>query len=129
MRKSLFLIFTFLSLTTFGQHLNCCETEKEVEFYLNGKWKLKNSDSKTIYYYSFKNGKGYLEYFKANDKEEGIFRTDNDAFVEIIKYENGFKIEYIYTFETMTLELKYLNSNKLILLRDGTEKEYYKIEE
>lgn len=129
MRKSLFLILTFLSMTAFGQHLKCCETEKEVEIYLSGKWKLKDSNSKTIYHYSFKNGKGYLEYFKEDDKEKGIFRTDNDAFIEIIKYENGFKIEFVYTFETLTLELKYLNSNKLILVRDGTEKEYYKIED
>ena len=127
MKITLILVLSFLPLTLFGQHLKCCETEKEVEEYLSGKWKLKDSDSKTIYKYWIEKGKLKLESYKSDDKEKGVHRMDNDAFIEVIKYENGFRLEYTHTFETIITELKYLNSVKFITVRDGEEREYYKV--
>ena len=129
MKKILILILTFLPLTLLGQQLKCCESEKEVESYLSGKWKIKNSDSKTVYHYWFENGKGNLEDFEAAENGEEIIVEDNHSFVEIIKYENGFKLKHTYLYGNWISELKYLNSKKLILLTDGKETEYYKIEE
>ncbi len=128
MKNILVLILCFFSLTLLGQNLECCKTEKDVENYLSGKWKLKGSDSKTIYRYWVEKGKVRLEYYKSDDKEKGIHRTDNDAFIGIIKYENGFKLDYTYPFDSVTAELKHLDSEKLIVVRDGEEREYYKIE-
>jgi hypothetical protein len=129
MKKTLILILTFLPLTLLGQHLKCCETEKGVESYLSGKWKIKHSDSKTVYHYWFGNGKGNLEEFQLTKNGEEIIVEDDHSFVEIIKYENGFKIKYTYLYGNWISELKYLNSKKLILITDGKETEYYKIEE
>lgn len=131
MRKILILLLTFLPLTLFGQHLKCCESENEVETYLSGKWKEKN-DSNTEIIYKFENGKGSIKYIQLNEVD-GITIEDHEQVVEIIKYENGFKIKFgdkgfdiIYT---SISELKYLNSKKLILITDGIETEYYKIAE
>ncbi len=127
MTKTLILIFTFLPLTLFSQHLKCCETEKEVETYLSGKWKVKDSPSKTVYHYWFENDKGNLEDFEPAEDGAEIIIEDNHSFVDIIKYENGFKLKHTYLYGNWVSELKYLNANKLILITDGKETEYYKI--
>ena len=129
MTKYLILLLTFIPLTLFGQHLKCCESKKEVESYLSGKWKVKGSDSKTVYKYWFENGKGNLEDFEPAEKGIEKIVEDSHKFVEIIKYENGFKLKYIYLYGDWISELKYLNSNKLILITDGEETEYYKVSE
>ena len=129
MTKTLILLLTFLPLTLLGQDLKCCESEKDVETYLSGKWKVKDSDSKTVYHYWFENGKGNLENFEPAEKGEKIIIEDNHSFVEIIKYENRFKLKHTYLYGDWISDLKYLNSNQLILIRDGKEKEYYKVSE
>src|SRR5690606_22680300 len=121
MTKYLILLLTFLPLTLFGQHLKCCESEKEVESYLSGKWKVKNSDSKTLYRHWFENGKGNLENFEPAENGEEVIVEDNHSFLEIIKYDNGFKFKYNCLYGDWISELKYLNSNKLILITDGKE--------
>jgi len=102
----------------------------EIETYLSGKWKIKDSNSKYVYHYWFENGKGNVEYFEpAKDETEIIMIEDNHSFVEIFKYNNGFKLKYIYQYGEYISELKYLNSTQLILITDGKETEYYKVEE
>ena len=88
---------------------------------------MKDSDSTTVYHYWFENGKGNLEDFEPAVNGEELIVEDNHSFVEIIKYENGFKLKYTYLYGDWISELKYLNSNKLILITDGKEKEYYKV--
>jgi len=129
MKKTLILILTLLPLTLLGQHLKCCETEKEVETYLSGKWKINDSDSKFIYHYWFEDGKGNVEDFEPAKYGVEMIIEDNHSFVEILKYDSGFKLKYIYLYGEYISELKYLNSNKLILITDGKETEYYKIAE
>ncbi len=131
MKKILILILTFLPLTLLGQHLKCCESEKEVESYLSGKWKQK-SDSNTEIIYTFENGKGRIKYIQLH-AIDGITIEDYKEVAEISKHENGFKIKFVNNnsdvIYTRTSELKYLDSKKLILITDGRETEYYKIEE
>ena len=38
-------MLTFSPLTLFGQSLECCETDKDVEKYISGEWKLKDFNS------------------------------------------------------------------------------------
>ena len=129
MKKTLILILIFLPLTLLGQHLKCCETEKEVESYLSGKWKIKNSDSNTIYHYWFEKGQGNLTEMEQTENEGEYMIIDDHPFVDIIKYDQGFKLKFTHLYSNWTSELKYLNSNKLILITDGRETEYYKIDE
>jgi len=129
MKKTLIIILTLLPLTLIGQQLKCCESEKEIKSYLSGKWKVKGSDSKTLYHYWFENGKGNLKYFEPAKNGEEIIVEDNHSFVEIIKYENGFKLKHIYLYGNWISELKYLNSSKLILITNGKETQYYKVSE
>mgnify|MGYP000684037076 CR=1 FL=1 len=55
MKKFLILLLIFLPLTIIGQELECCESEKEVETYLNGDWKKKDSEPNRQYRYEFNN--------------------------------------------------------------------------
>ncbi len=126
MKKILILIFTILPFISFGQHLKCCESEKEVEKYLSGKWKEKNDESNTVYEYWFENGKGHLSEIEIAENGDELIELEVQPFVEIIKYDDGFKIKFTYPYENWISELKYLNSNKLILITDGKETEYYK---
>jgi hypothetical protein len=126
MIKNLILLFTFLPLTLFGQHLKCCESEKEVESYLSGKWKEKNAESNTVYEYWFEKGNGHLSEIEIAENGDELIELDIQPFAEIIKYDGGFKIKFTYPNESWISELKYLNSNKLILITDGKETEYYK---
>ena len=129
MTKILILLLTFLPLTLFGQHLKCCESEKEVETYLSGFWKVKESESKTRYQYWFENGKGNLTEVELTEDENEYIVVDDHPFVEIIKYKNGFKLKYTDLSGSFISELKYLNSKKMILLTNGKEVEYCKISE
>jgi len=124
MKKTLILILTFLPLTLLGQHLKCCESKKEVESYLSGKWKIKNSDSKTIYHYWFEKQQGNLTEMERTENEYLII--DGHTFVDIIKYDQGFKLKFTSLYNNWTSELKYLNSNRMILVTDNKEVEYIK---
>lgn len=127
MTKFFILILIFLPLTLLGQQLKCCESVKEVESHLSGNWKVKDSDSKTVYHYWFEKGEGNLEDYEPAENGEQLIVEDNHSFVEIIKYENGFKLKYTYLYGEWISELKHLDSNKLILITDGKEREYYKV--
>lgn len=85
--------------------------------------------SKIVYQYWFENGKGNLEDFEPAKRGEEVIIEDNHSFVEFIKYEKGFKLKHIYLYGNWISELKYLNSNKLVLITEGKETEYYKIDE
>ena len=126
MTKTLILLLTFLPLSLFGQQLKCCESEKEVESYLSGKWKIKNSDSKTIYNYWFEKGQGNLTEMERTENEGEYLLIDDHPFVDIIKYDQGFKLKFTYLYSNWTSELKYLNSNRMILVTNGKEVEYVK---
>jgi len=131
MTKTLIFILTFFPLTLIGQQLKCCDSEKQVETYLSGKWQQK-SDSNTEIIYNFENGKGRIKYVQLHEVD-GITIEDHEEVVEIIKYENGFKIKFVDkgfdVIYTSTSELKHLDSKKLILITDGKETEYYRIAE
>ena len=122
------ILFLFFPLLVFGQHLECCETKKDIETYLSGKWEIADSASKTIYQYWFEDGKGHLDDYEPAEKEGELLVEDSHVFVEIIKYDNGFKLKYTYLYGNWISELKYLNAKKLILLTDGKEVVYHKIE-
>ncbi|WP_298894374.1 hypothetical protein [uncultured Psychroserpens sp.] len=126
MKKILILILTFLPMTLFGQHLKCCQSEKEVKSYLSGKWKERNTESNMVYEYWFENGKGHVSEIEIAENGDELIELEIQPFVEIIKYDQGFKIKFTYPYENWISELKYLNSNKLILVTNGKETEYYK---
>ena len=130
MIKTLILLLTFFPLTLIGQELKCCETIKEVETYLNGNWKKKDSEPNRQYRFEFKNGTGKFRIF--NVKENGTLENseENQPIIKILKTEKGFEIEHDFGGIKTYAGIKYLNSNKLIITRnDGAEKEYYRIAE
>ncbi|TYA78394.1 hypothetical protein [Seonamhaeicola marinus] len=127
MNKTLILILTLLPLISFGQHLKYCESAKQVESYLSGQWRENNAESKTVYKYWFTKGKGHLSESEISENGEELIELEVQPFVEIIKYDGGFKIKFIYQYETWISELKYLNSSKLVLKRNGVETEFYKL--
>ena len=129
MKRTLIFILTFLPLTLLGQHLKCCESEKEVESYLSGKWKIKNSDSKTIYHYWFEKGQGNLTEMEQTENEDEYIIIDDHPFIDIINYDQGFKLKFTHLYSNWVSELKYLNSTKMILVTNGKETEYYKFNE
>ncbi|WP_335966843.1 hypothetical protein [Galbibacter sp. PAP.153] len=128
MKKALILILPFLPLTLLGQELKCCKTEKDVETYLRGDWKKKDSDINRLYRNEFKNGKGKFKVFVIN--EDGTLNPveENVPEIRILKKSKGFEIENDFGVLKTITGIKYLDSNKLIVTRrDGAETEYYKI--
>lgn len=126
MKKMLNLILILLPLISFGQHLKCCKSVNQVESYLNGNWIEKKAEANTVYEFWFENGKGHLSEKEITENGDELIELEIQPYVEVIKYEGGFKIKFTYPYESWTSELKYLNSNKLILIRDGKETEYYR---
>jgi|TARA_R110002020_G_scaffold123474_6_gene279939 hypothetical protein len=124
--KFLLIILIFLPLTLFGQQLKCCETENEVRELVIGKWKAEKFDSNTFFEY-FGDSSG-IQYKIYNFDENGKlwFNEGDMADVEILRYEDGFKLKYSTMFEEWISELKYLNSTKMILITDGEEIIYHK---
>ena len=128
MRKTLFLLLIFLPLILIGQELECCKTEKDVETYLSGDWKKKDSDFDRLYRSEYRNGKGKFKVFIIN--EDGTLNPvkENVPVTKILKTENGFEIEHNFGGLKTFTGIKYLDSNKLIVTRrDGAETEYYKV--
>jgi hypothetical protein len=128
MKKVLLLILIFSPLNLIGQELECCKTEKDVETYLSGDWKKKDSDLNRLYRNEFKNGKGKFKVFVIN--EDGTLKPaeENVPEIRILKKDYGFEIEHDFGVVKTITGIKYLDSNKLIVTRrDGAETEYYKI--
>ncbi|MEM6685319.1 MAG: hypothetical protein AAF617_05930 [Bacteroidota bacterium] len=126
MKKIVILIIAITPLTVLGQHLKCCQSVTDVASYLSGIWKLQ-SDAESFFKYTFEDGKGHLtEMLAADEKGEYIVVNDH-PFVEIIQYEQGFKLKYIDLYHTSIVELKYVNAKKMILITDKKEIEYVKI--
>ena len=69
-----------------------------------------------------------LEAQKNDNKNLGSY-AKTERIIEIIKYDNGFKLKYTDLSGSFTSELKYLNSKKMILITDGKEVEYCKTSE
>lgn len=116
----------FLPLVILGQQLKCCESKKEVKLYLSGKWKIKNSDSKTIYHFWFEKGQGNLTEIEQVKNENEYIIVDDHTFVDIIECKQVFKLKFTHLHSNYTSELKYLSSNRMILITDKIEIEYIK---
>ena len=142
MKKILIVILTFLPLTLLGQHLKCCESEKEVELYLSGIWKQNDSNPEflyeykngkeikrkieTLYKYTFEKGQGHLTEMEQTENKSEYIIIDDHPFVDIIKYDQGFKLKFTHLYSSWTSELKCLNSDRMILVTNGKETEYVK---
>lgn len=120
----LIVIFSFLSFTTKGQELKCCESVNDVKQYLSGKWKVQNSDAKITYEYSFDEaGVGRL-----SEIENLMYVViEDDYSIDITKDTNGFRLKYTYLLGSYMSELKYLNSKRMILITEGKQVEYVKV--
>lgn len=129
-RTTLLLLLIFFPLFLIGQDLKCCESEKEIETYLRGSWKEKDSTAKRKYLYEFTDGIGKFQVFVI--KENGILERakGNPPDIRILKTGNGFEIEHDFGRLKTYMGIKYLDSFKLIVTRrDGIAKEYYKVHE
>lgn len=128
MKKILNIVLMVLPLVLSGQNLKCCKSVNQVESYLRGEWIENKVDSNTVYEFWFENGIGHLSEKEIAEHGEELIELEIQPYVEVIKYEGGFKIKFIYSNESWTSELKYINSSKLVLIRDGEETEYYRYE-
>ena len=130
MKTTLLLLLTFFPLILIGQDLKCCDSEQEIETYLSGNWKKKDSDEKQQYLYEFNDGIGKFKVFDI--KRNGILERAevNQPDIRILKSETGFEIEHDFGGLKTYAGIKYLDSTQLIVTRrDGAEKEYYKVPE
>ncbi|WP_417870954.1 hypothetical protein [Winogradskyella sp.] len=128
MKKILNIVLMVLPLVLSGQNLKCCKSVNQVESYLRGEWIENKVDSNTVYEFWFENGIGHLSEKEIAEYGDEVIELEIQPYVEVIKYEGGFKIKFIYPNESWTSELKYINSSKLVLIRDGEETEYYRYE-
>ena len=119
---------TSLSLTLFGQGLKCCESENEIETYLSGNWKMKDSDLKHQYSYEFNKGFGKFRIYLIKENGSLYEIKENQPAIKILKTKKGFEIDYNYGVLKTSAGIRHLDSTKLVLTRrDGVEREYYKI--
>ncbi|MEM6719063.1 MAG: hypothetical protein AAF611_07110 [Bacteroidota bacterium] len=128
MKKILITIIIIAPLTLLGQHVKCCQSITEVESYLSGTWRLA-SNPKFLFKYTFENGTGYISEMYESDQKGEYLVIDDHPFVEVMQYEQGFKLKYIDLYHTSVVELKYLNAKKMILVTDEKEVIYIKVSE
>ena len=128
MKKTFILIFVILPFFLSAQELKCCKTKQDVEKYISGYWKEKDSDAKVLYQYWFENGKGNLTTLEKLEGEEEYTIIDNHPFIEIKESEGGFKLIYTHLYGVLHLELKYLSQTKMILVDNDEDFEYVKVE-
>ncbi len=125
MRKTLLLLLAFLPLVLLGQELKCCESKEEVEDHLSGKWKMKNTDSNTVFKYWFEKGQGHWTEMVPAEKK-GEYMITDFLFKYWINDDQGYTLKIDYAQGHWTGELKSLNSNKMLLVSNGKETEYIK---
>lgn len=118
MTKTLTFLLIFLPLILLGQELKCCETEKEVEELLAGKWKTEQNDKIYIHEYEFNNGKGTFLIYEINKKNERKRDPALVPIIKVIKGKSGFEIENRYKFGVLYVAIKYLDSKKLVIIDD-----------
>ena len=129
MIKPLIILLIISPLVLVGQQLKCCESDKQVENHLTGNWKKTDGDPKIVYHYWFKDGQGNMERLQQPKKGViDVIEDDNHSFVDVIKSDNGYKLEFTYPYGNHIAVLKYLSESKLILISDGKETEFYKVE-
>ncbi len=130
MKKTLILLLTFLPLTLLAQELKCCESVKDIETYLNGNWKKKDSDLNKLYQYKFDNEKRESRIFTINNDGTLELITNSESITKILRTEKGYKVEHNWG-KLKTYEgIKYLDSTKLIVTRrDGKEAVMYRVSE
>ena len=122
------LTLTFLPLTLLAQDLKCCESVKEIETYLSGYWKKKDSELNRQYRYEFNDGVGSFVIFETSENGDLVEVENNLLVINILKTSKGFEIEHVFDIVKTYTVIKHLDSNKLIVTRkDGAETEYYKI--
>ncbi len=130
MKKILILFLTFSPLTLLGQQLECCESVKEVGTYLNGYWKMKNSNLNHQLRFEFNDGIGKFWRYKFDDNDELIEIEEIKQILEIFETTSGFEIDWSNGNRIGTSRIKILNSTNVIFMRrDGKESECYRIME
>ncbi len=129
MKKAIFLFLITLPLFVFGQELDCCKTEKDVEMFLTGYWKINDSVSKVHYKFWFTKRQGNLTILELTEDNYEYIVLDDHPFVDIIENGLGFKLNFTDLSENRSSDLKYLDSKKMILDMNGETIEYLKIKE
>ncbi len=128
MKKTLILLLILLPLALLGQDLECCKSKKDVEKYLSGNWKKKDSDLKEFYQYKFDDTKGESKIFKINDDGTLSVIKNSESLIKISKTSKGYRIEHDRGKITTYSGIKYLDSIKLIVTRrDGKESILHKV--
>lgn len=127
MKKLLLILILNLILYSCSATLAHIKTQNEVAELLTGNWKLKNSESKTIYSFRFESLKGFYEESEPDDDGKYIIVYDNPV-IEIIKKGKKFNLKFTDLLESWNSQIIHLDKEKLILKTSGKETEYYKIE-
>ncbi|MFD0991655.1 hypothetical protein [Tenacibaculum geojense] len=127
MKKTILILILNLILYSCSSTLAHIKNKDEVAELLTGDWKLKNSESKTIYSFSFENLKGFYEESEPNDDGEYMIVYDSPI-IEIIKKGKKFNLKFTDLLESWNSQIMHLDKENLILKTSGKETEYYKIE-
>jgi len=123
-------MLTCLPLTLLGQELECCKSVEQVGTYINGTWKMKNSDKNDQLRFEFSDELGKFWRHKFNDYGELDEIEEINQTLEIFETKSGFEIDWSEGHRIVTSKIKILNTTSLILVRrDGKESEYDKIVE
>lgn len=126
--KNVFVTILFLTpIILIGQDLNCCKTKKEVENYISGYWKIKDSLSKIRYNFWFEKGRGNLTILESINNDSEYLVLDDHPFVDIIKNDVGFELKFTDLYENRLANIKYLDSVKMVLHMEGKKIEYQKM--
>ena len=127
--KNYFIVLLLLiPFSTFVQNIECCSSDKEIEEALTGYWKIKNEESKSIYHYWFKNGRGNVENVQVTEtigKYKPVEKSH--SYIYLKKVDDTYILEYIYRYGNWTSKIRKLDANNLTLETNGESTEYYKV--
>ncbi|WP_445452740.1 hypothetical protein [Flavobacterium sp. 25HG05S-40] len=124
MGKKILILFLTLSLSIYSQKLKCCKTIEEVKRKLEGNWIVKNGDSNLVYQYSFTGEIGRIHKEEKKDVLRGIVSMKiHEPNFKLRRSLFGYKIKYT-TPAGGCVFIKYLDTEKMILKKDGELIEY-----
>ena len=110
-------------MTLFGaaQNLECCKSVSDVKKVLEGDWLLKKDSRNKVYRFHFQDGAGKLEVLEELNlppKAEHTAVEDayeiSESIVNISAKKDGYYIELVYTFGSVTERIRVLTEKKLV---------------
>lgn len=133
MKKTVAILILLLSVQSFSQNLECCNSIESVKKAIEGEWKLKGQSENLIYKFWFNEQNGFIEVLeelnlppKAEHTQLGSLFMDEQVQTQIKLINGAFFIEVNYPFDAVSELISKLNQNTFIYGKGASQHVFIK---